>query len=254
MARTIAIVGRGRLGRTLAPLLARAGHAVVLRAHTDATEIRGVDTVLLCVPDGAIAAVAAAIPQGPVVAHCAGSQDLAPLAPHADGLRASLHPLMTFPGPDVGDVDLHGVPAAIDGGALGLAVVRGLAADLGLAPVHVAGDRRLYHAAAVMAGNFATILLLEAGRVLSRAGVEPTDAVRMLAPLAAASIRNTAAAADPRSALTGPIARGDQATLDAHRSALVDQGLEPALAVFDTFVKHGAQWRPLPDRAGGQDA
>ena len=52
------------------------------------------ELVLLCVPDRAIAEVAAAIPPGPWVGHTSGACRLEALSPHER--RFSLHPLQTF--------------------------------------------------------------------------------------------------------------------------------------------------------------
>lgn len=225
----LVIVGPGRLGRSLDLLWRRAGHTVTLVGRgghiPDET-----DAVLLAVPDRALGDAAATVPAHHTLLHASGASDLAVLG--ARVRRGSLHPLMTFPGPEVALPDLKGVAAAIDGSdGDTLALVEQLARDLGLAPVRVPGDRRLYHAAAVIAGNFATLLLAEAGQVLEAAGVDAPTARAMLAPLAVRSLLN--AVDDPVRALTGPAARGDQGVLDAHRAALRDAGLVDALAVYD---------------------
>ncbi|MEQ1505080.1 MAG: DUF2520 domain-containing protein [Myxococcota bacterium] len=244
----IAIVGRGRLGRTLAPLLSAAGHAVALRAHGDPSPLE-VDAVLLTVPDAAVAEVARGIPAELPVLHTSGALGLDPLAGHPHA--GSLHPLMTFPGPEIAVPDLAGVPAAVAGDPRARAIAEALARDLGLEPFEVPGDRRLYHAAAVMAGNFATVLLAEAAEVLAAAGVDRDRAVGLLAPLALQSIRN--AVHGPADALTGPIARGDTRTLDAHRAALGDFGLDATRVLYDTLVKHAVRLRPPPVRGGPSD-
>src|SRR5215813_14052313 len=87
MNNTIAIVGGGRLGRALAGALHATGPFG--RGYDGA----GADAVLLCVPDGEIAAAAASIAPGPLVGHCSGATGLAALAPHE---AFALHPLMTI--------------------------------------------------------------------------------------------------------------------------------------------------------------
>lgn len=226
----IAIVGRGRLGRTLGPLLAAAGHAVATSGRGE--PVAPADVVLLCVPDGEIPAAAAAVPAGPVVLHCSGARDVDVLRPRRPA--GSLHPLMTFPGPEVAVPDLRGVPAAVAGDPEAVAVAEVLARDLGMAPLVVPGDRRLYHAAAVMAGNFATVLLGEAARALVAAGVAPDVAAGALLPLALRSIDNVRHGASR--ALTGPVTRGDEATLDAHRRALEEAGLSEVRALYDALL------------------
>jgi len=211
----VAILGMGRLGRTVAPLLAAAGHAVLPWRRGE--PVPAADIAWITVPDGAVADVARLVPPGPVVLHASGALGVDVLRPHRPA--GSLHPLATFPGPDVAVPDLAGVPAAVAGDPEALAAAAALASSLGLRPVTVPGDRRLYHAALVIAGNFATVLLAEASGLLAAAGVDPAEAPGMLLPLARASLEN-AAIPDPGAALTGPFARGDAHTVAAHRRAL----------------------------------
>lgn len=228
----IAILGPGRLGRSLALLLARAGHDVHLHGR-EGLPATPVDVVLLTVPDAALPGVAAQLPAGTVALHTAGALPVDVLRPHAPA--GSLHPLMTFPGPEVALPDLRGVPAAVDGDPAALATARGLCADLGLEPFTVPGDRRLYHAAAVLSGNFGTLLLAEAARALTAAGLPADRAGELLLPLATASLRH--AARSPARALTGPAARGDDATVAAHRRALAEAGLDDLAALYDTLTE-----------------
>ena len=200
--------------------------------------------VLLTVPDEAIEDAARAVPRGPVVLHCSGATPLDPVAHHVG--HGSLHPLMTFPGPEVALPDLRGVPAAVDGDRAGLAAAQALAADLGLHAVRVPGDRALYHGAAVLAGNGATVLLAEGCRALAAAGVPEDLAPSLLIPLMLASIRN--AGSGPRQALTGPVARGDQAVLRAHQQALTGAGLQ------DTAALHAALARSAENLLRGPHA
>ncbi len=242
----IGLLGAGRLGRTLAPLLAERGHEVRLSRRG---ETPSGDVILLTVPDAALREAAERLPLGPIVLHCSGGSDIDVLRPHRPA--GSLHPLMTFPGPEVDVPDLTGVPAAVAGDPDAVAAARAIATSLGLVPFEVPGDRRLYHAAAVMAGNFATVLLAEAARVLSEAGVDPAEAPALLAPLAVRSLQN--AASDPRAALTGPAARGDLPTIAAHRAALATAGLHDALALYDLFTDRAidlVRVRRDPSRGG----
>ena len=207
------------------------------------------DGVLVCVPDNTVAAISFQIPPDRVVLHCSGALGLDVLAPRAH--RGSLHPLMTFPGPEIAIPDLAGVPAAVAGTGSALSAASTLAIDLGMVPFEIPGDRRLYHAAAVMAGNFATVLLAEAADVLIAAGIPPDRALSLLVPLARQSIDN--ARYGVVQALTGPIARGDEVTLDAHRQALEDHALGEVRALYDTLVKRARRRLPGPPRTGGQD-
>jgi predicted short-subunit dehydrogenase-like oxidoreductase (DUF2520 family) len=164
--------------------------------------------VLLCVPDRAIADVAAGLPPGPWVAHVSGGTPLAALAPHVR--RFSVHPLQTFT-KDRGPEQLDGAWAAVTGEtdeARGLATE--LAELLGLRPFVLEDDRRaLYHAGATIAASYLVTLRRVAGDLLSGAGVPP-EAVD---PLMRRVVEN---GFQP----TGPIPRGDLETIDRHRAAI----------------------------------
>lgn len=226
----VCLVGPGRLGRTLALCLRERGVAVTLLGRRDAPVASPL--TLLTVPDREIAAAARAVPPGGVLLHCSGATELAPLRPHAPA--GSFHPLMTFPGPEQQAPDLAGVPVALAGDPEAIAAGAALAELLGLRPFTVPGDRRLYHAAAVLAGNFAIALLAEASRALAGAGVPAEMAPALLAPLALTSLRN-AASLGPAAALTGPVARGDTAVIEGHQTALADLDGETR-AVYDTLL------------------
>ena len=210
----IRVIGPGRAGSTIAARLRERGGRVVL-----AREPGPGDVVLLAVPDRAIAEVAASVEPGPWVGHLSGATTLEALAPHGER-RFALHPLMTFRG-DADPGQLDGAFAAIGGAspaAVGLA--RELSALLGVTPFELAErDRARYHAAACIAGNFLSTIYATATRLDESIGF--CDAKRALYPLMRATLEN--ARADARGfALTGPIARGDGATVAAHLAALAD--------------------------------
>lgn len=219
---TLLIVGRGRVGPAIARTAAEAGLTAILAGRDDvAARAVGVDTALLCVPDGAIAdaceAVVGAAPALRAVGHTSGAATLAPLRPATRaGMRAfSLHPLQTIPD---GTAELIGAPAAIAGSdSQALSLARGLAERIGMTPFEVPEDSRgVYHAAAAMASNFLVALESSAVEVLDAAGIE--GGRELLVPLVLRSAANWAEAGD--AALTGPIARGDEATVERHREAL----------------------------------
>ena len=228
MESTIAIVGRGRLGPALAGALSAAGHSVTgpLGRGADGASA---DIVLLCVPDGEIATAAGALNarDGLLVGHCSGATPLDVLAPH-EGF--GLHPLMTVPRGGAGA--FAGAPAAVGGTTeRALATAEALARSLGMHPFAVADeDRAAYHAAAAIASNFLTTLEAAAERLAATAGV-PREA---LVPLVRASVDNWAALGGA-AALTGPIARGDEATVERHREAIARRA--PDLApLFDALA------------------
>jgi predicted short-subunit dehydrogenase-like oxidoreductase (DUF2520 family) len=227
---SIAIIGAGRLGSALSAALGVAGYAVFgppapLGRGADA---HGASTVLLCVPDGEIAAAAAQVAPGPLVGHCSGATGLDVLAPHE---AFSLHPLMTVPAGAPADV-LAGAGCAVDGSTpRALAAAESLAAALGMRAVRVAGeDRAAYHAAASIASNFLVTLEGAAERLAATAGVDRA----LLVPLVRAAVENWAARGAGE-ALTGPIARGDDETVARQRAA-VEERTPDLLPLFDALV------------------
>ena len=214
MSHNARIVGPGRAGRALASALITAGWSVdpLLGRGDDLTgAAEGVDLLVLAVPDGAIAEVAAAVRPVPttVVAHLAGSLTLDVLAPHER--RASLHPLVSLAGDAAAD-KLRGAWFAVAGDPL----VGEIVAALDGHAVDVPDERRAeYHAAACVASNHLVALLGQAERIAGAAGV-PLDAYL---DLVRGTVENVAALG-PAAALTGPVSRGDWATVDRHLAAL----------------------------------
>jgi predicted short-subunit dehydrogenase-like oxidoreductase (DUF2520 family) len=223
--RSLAVVGRGRLGTALASALAAAGYQVLGPLGRDA-DVAAADAIVLCVPDGEIAAAAARLPSGRMVGHCSGATGLEPLAPHE---AFSLHPLMTVT--DSGAV-FAGAGAAVDGSTpAALEFARQLACSLGMEPVRIAPeDRALYHAAAAIASNFLVTIEAAAERLATEVGLER----RLLVPLVRASVENWGTMGGER-ALSGPVARGDEATVTSQRDALERRAPE-LLELFDAIV------------------
>ena len=195
----VRVIGRGRVGAAIHARLAQNGLAAAGAAG---------DLVLLCVPDSAIADAARAVSPGPWIAHVSGATPLSALGPHER--RFGLHPLQTFTharGPE----QLDGAWAAVTS-ETAAARERGhwLADRLGLHAFDIRDESRvLYHAGAAMASNFLVTLYRAAARLVESAGAPP----EALLPLMQRTIDN-------RFELTGPIARGDTSTVEAHLSAI----------------------------------
>lgn len=210
------IIGPGRVGLSFASALSAAGWRVagILGRNDDPrSAAAGVDLVLVTTPDDAIRRTAALIEPvaSTVIAHTSGTHTLDTLEPHAR--RASLHPLASIPDPSLGADRLRDRCAfAVDGDALATEIV----AALGGRPFHVpAGQRVRYHAAACVASNHLVALLGQVERIAEVAGV-PLDAYLDLAAQTLENVRRLG----PAAALTGPVARGDWATVARHLDAL----------------------------------
>jgi predicted short-subunit dehydrogenase-like oxidoreductase (DUF2520 family) len=213
----VRIIGPGRAGSSLATALSRTEWEVLPTLGRD-DDLRGAaagtDLLVIATPDHAIADVAHAVKpeERTVVAHLSGSAGLHPLLSHKR--RAVLHPLVALPDPERGAERLVGAwfGLAEDGDQLVAEVVASLRGRV----VHVAetGWAR-YHAAAVIASNHLVALLGQAERVASSVGA-PVEAFLDLARGSLADV----AALGPKGALTGPVRRGDLATVDRHLDAL----------------------------------
>ncbi len=237
--RTAALLGCGAVGSVLLPALRT--HKVRIVAAWNRTPrtpqwrsgalpraIREAEMVILSVADAAIALLCAElvsqrlIGPGQTVAHLAGALDLTALQPALlCGARiGSMHPLRAVPPGSRADA-FAGATAGIDGSddeARGQ--LTALAQTLGMEPLAVSGSRALYHAAAVLAGGSLVALFAEAVRAFQSAtGATETEARTALLPLARGAF-DTLASRTPAQAVTGPVPRGDAATLAAHLSSL----------------------------------
>jgi predicted short-subunit dehydrogenase-like oxidoreductase (DUF2520 family) len=213
----VRIVGAGRAGRSLQRALVAAGWEVLPLVGSDKDvrdAAKDADLLVLATPDAAIAGVAASVTPvaGTVVAHLSGSLGLAALAPHER--RAVIHPLVALPDPARGARRLVGAwfGVAGEGDPLGAEVV---AALQGHALEVAEQDWPRYHAAAVIAANHLVALLGQVERVAESIGAP----LAAYLDLARGSLDDVVEMG-PAAALTGPVRRGDHATIARHVAAL----------------------------------
>jgi predicted short-subunit dehydrogenase-like oxidoreductase (DUF2520 family) len=240
----VGIVGTGRVGSIVGAALAAAGHEIAAVSAVSAASRRRAERwlpavpvlpvdevlqaaqfVLLAVPDDALRPLVTGLAQvgawraGQLVAHTSGAHGIGVLdAAAARGvLPLALHPVMTFAGrPE--DLDrLAGATWGVTAADELRAVAEALVIELGGEPVWIPEPARaLYHAALALAANHLVTLVNDARDVLACAGVD--EPARVLAPLAGASLENVLRLGD--AALTGPVARGDVATVARHLAEL----------------------------------
>jgi predicted short-subunit dehydrogenase-like oxidoreductase (DUF2520 family) len=207
MISSVRVVGTGRAGGAIAARLAERGLAV----SSGREAIADADLLVLAVPDGAIAQVAQQVPIGPWLAHVSGATSVTSL--HPLQRRFSVHPLQTLTrerGPEQLDGAWAAVTAETDDART---VGHWLAEQLGLHPFDLAdADKPLYHAGAAIASNFLVTLYRAAARLMEETGAPP----EALVPLMRRTIENGFV-------LTGPIARGDWTTVEAHLRALEER-------------------------------
>ena len=249
--RSIGFIGAGRLAASLSAALQEAGYPVTAvasrNAHTaetlssalgggvqagTAASVAGTcDLVFLTVADAEISALSAGLPwrAGQAVVHCSGALDLTVLdaASNRGALAGCLHPLQSFPSRSPQPARFKGIFCGIEAPAPLAAYLEDAAHATGARTFRLEGvDRRRYHAAAVFASNEVVALMSAASRLWAAAGLPATTAREALSPLLLAAASNVAS--HPLSeALTGPIARGDVATVRRHLEALAG---EPDLA------------------------
>lgn len=260
----VGIVGAGRVGATLGAALARAGHEIVAASGVSAASraraerllpgvpvraadetVAAADFVLLAVPDDVLRPLVAGLAEtgmwreGQLAAHTSGAQGIGVLDPAAARgvLALALHPVMTFADrPE--DLD------RLDGATFGVTaldelrpVAEALVVEMGGEPVWVPESARaLYHASLSIASNHLVTLVNDSLTLLAGAGV--AEPARLLAPLLSATLDNVLRLGD--AALTGPVSRGDVATVTAHVDTL--RRLAPdVLASYVELARRTAQ-------------
>jgi predicted short-subunit dehydrogenase-like oxidoreductase (DUF2520 family) len=255
----IAIVGGGRMGRGLARALAEAGERVTLWSRREAAgavddAVAGADTVLLAVPDDAIGPVAEQLAAGgrisreQVVLHLSGRHGRPALAAleRSGAALGSLHPLQTISDPSTAAERWRGAYAAVEGDDRAVAEAERLARALGLVPFRLAAaSKPAYHAGAVLVGNYVVALVGAASRIARAAGVPADLAGRLYLPLLEGALENLRRQS-PAEALTGPVRRGDLATVEAHLAVLqpADRALYARLGLEALSLARAAGMEP----------
>jgi predicted short-subunit dehydrogenase-like oxidoreductase (DUF2520 family) len=247
MARTISIVGAGRVGRTLGRRLRELGWCigpvVTQSAATSRAAVRAIgggtpsarltrgvfdaDVILVATPDRAIAAVSADLARvgakkchGRVVLHASGALDHGVLAALArcGAATGSLHPMQTFSGRSL--PNLKGVIFAVEGGPRARRSAQQIARQLGGVPVTIkSANKPAYHAAGALVAGHALALMEAATQMLVKIGFTRRRAAAALLPLMRQMLDNFERLG-PQAAWTGPIARNDYAVVAKHVSAL----------------------------------
>lgn len=257
---SVAFIGAGRLGRTLARALAAQGVLVCAvgsrapeSARALAAQLPGcvalpideaaaaAELVFLTVPDDAIAPTAAALRwrAGQRVVHCSGATEVAALAAAQEqgALVGGFHPLQIFSDPERALALLPGSTVAIEAEGVLAEELHVLAERLGMQPLALRpGTRAAYHGAASFAASFLLSMLDEAAQVWAAIGLPREQALRSLLPLARGTL-DAAEAKGLAQALAGPISRGDVGVVARH------------LQAFDALGEsHGQFYRELSRR------
>ncbi len=285
---TVSVVGAGRLGTALGRALFAAGYrieAVVTRQKESAQnasrlissrarpfttaeldKLPNSDLVLVAVPDDAIAEtarqlanslkscrglVASRSSRKGIALHTSGalsSDVLSPLRELGFAI-GSMHPLVSVSDPVSGAKVFRGTFFGVEGDSRAVRLARKIVRELGGRSFSIAaGDKALYHAAAVMASGHVVALFDIAVEMLARCGLSPKRAREVLLPLVESTLRNLSAR-EPARALTGTFARGDVTTMRRHLAAMRAEDLDYAQAAYLVLGKRSLK---LAKAAGGK--
>lgn len=269
---SIAIVGAGNLGTALAVSLEKAGYKIdaIVAAHrgkslararrlarqvgsraTPGTEEIKARAVWLCVPDSEIARIAAALAEriqarNKIALHSSGaltSDELEPLRAKGAAV-ASVHPLMTFV--KGSRPSLAGVPFAIEGDSAAVGVARRIVRDLGGTPYAIKKNKKnAYHAWGTFASPLLTALLATTEHVAELAGVKGKAARRRMLPILLQTVKNYGTLG-PARGFSGPIVRGDVATVRRHLEAL--RAARVPRQVYVALARAALQYLPAKNR------
>jgi len=275
---SFAIVGCGRVGNTLGWHLAQSGYpaesfssrtlssaqAIADKVGVSAFGDRpwehtaSADIVFITTPDDVIADVCREIVsyngfrRGSVVLHCSGSlpSTILESARQNGAYIGSLHPLQSIAKATYDSNPFHGIITAVEGDPQAVEPARNIAMDLGSRCINIHTEAKtLYHASAVVASNYLVTLMDLSIQLLGKAGIQASDAVDVLYPLVKGTLANIDKIGAPQ-ALTGPIARGDSATIADHLHAMSRQ--TPALV--DLYTALGSYTVKLASEKGSLDS
>ena len=245
---TVAIVGCGTVGTAIGKLLGDAGYRIsgVATSNLETARraagvtgsegfsdcpwevTRGADVVFITTPDDLIESTCMSISEhrgfekNAVAIHCSGalSSDILSSARDCGAVVATLHPLQSLASVDQAVTLVAGSFCTIEGDKGALPIVRQLVEDLGGILLEIAAEKKtLYHAAAVAASNYLVTLIHLALELNEAAGLPSDTSFNALLPLIRGTLSNIGAKGIP-GGLTGPIARGDMATVSAHLKAV----------------------------------
>jgi predicted short-subunit dehydrogenase-like oxidoreductase (DUF2520 family) len=245
--KTISIIGAGNVGKVLGYALKEKGYRIQAAAakteasREEAAKLLGclvfedpvkaaadAEIVFITTPDRLIEEVCEQMAaqdgfrEGQLVLHTSGAHSSSVLlSAGKKGARViSFHPLQTFPGLEVGLRSLPGTFYAVEGDKEAYPLAEKLVTALEGKMLSIpTGMKALYHAAACVACNYLSSLMDMAILMYKPLGIPPEQAMEALSPLIDSTLKNIKELGTEK-ALTGPIARGDLSTINAHLKQL----------------------------------
>ncbi len=243
------IIGAGRVGKTLGALLVRDAGVVVggicnqtIESAQNAINFIGSGTAcqyicelppaeitLLTTPDDIISSIVDQIcldgiyRPNSVIVHCSGALSCTILSPlHALGYKvAGVYPLRSFSSPNISLEKFSGTYCTIEGDVSAVFLLKPLLKLIGAITHEIDPNfKAVYHAAAVFASNYIVTLAQQSWLCLLDAGVDKKMAMNLVVNLMQGTVDQICQQSEPAHALTGPIQRGDMATVQLHLNAL----------------------------------
>lgn len=263
------VVGCGRLGTTISLLSAELGvdlKAVWSRSGCprglpktktvegdieNLFEHLGGAVVWLTVADDAIVPVARQIARhlrpADIVLHCSGMLDSRALrAAGIQGPVASLHPLLAVTEPKAALANFSECAWTVEGDFPAVAFAKWMLGQLGVDPFEIQPEQKvLYHASAVMSAGLLDALMDAAFSLAEEAGFSGEQARALLLPLARSTLKNLESR-DTAAALTGPVARGDEDTIERHLEAIEGVGDENVLEIYSALTRRASELSRYP--------
>ncbi len=260
----LGFIGAGTVGTALAIRLSDRGYPVVAvssRTQTSAEKLAqaisgchavnkqavadAADFIFITTPDGVIPLVATEVNwhRGQSVVHCSGadSTDILEPARRSGAQVGAFHPLQTFASVKQAIDNIPGSTFALEAEEPLLTTLKNMANALNGHWIELkAGDKVIYHAAAVVACNYMVTLIKLATDLWQTFNVPTQQATEALMPLLQGTLKNINNVGIPQ-CLTGPIARGDTGTIKKHLNALA----KVAPAVLSTYCELGLQTIPV---------
>ena len=261
----IGFIGAGTVGIALATLLNQKGYpvaAVSSRTRTSAERLARMvkgcrtcednqevadiaDLIFITTPDDMIPQIAAEVAwrQEQSVVHCNGADSTIILQParKAGARTGVIHPLQTFAGVKEAVDNLPGSTFALEAEEPLLGTLKDMVAILGGKWIELsAGEKALYHVAAVIASNYLVTLVKMSTDLWQKFNIPPAQAIEALLPLLRGTVNNLEKVGLP-GCLTGPIARGDAGTVKKHIAILQKE----APALLAAYCELGRQTVPI---------
>lgn len=243
------IIGAGKLGQTLGRLIVKHNLAKIAGIHNRSQhramaaiqfigdgeycpaikDLPPADITFITTPDDRLAetsldlARSGQIKPGSIFIHCSGilTSDVISAVKLKDALVMSIHPMRSFADPALSVENFPGTYCATEGDIPALKKIEPFFESMGSINFQIAKDKKpLYHAAGVFASNYLVTLAQEAVNCFIAAKVEKKMALRMIINLMKGTLSNLEKSMSPQEALTGPIERGDLATIKKHLASL----------------------------------